>query len=63
MPVRSSCRCRSVSLGRTAAEDIISPETGEVIIEPGEQLIEESHAELIAQAEIQELKHPFAPDL
>jgi DNA-directed RNA polymerase subunit beta' len=43
------------ALGRTSAEDIISPETGEVIIEKN-TLIEESHAELIAQAEIQELK-------
>ncbi|MCH9808783.1 MAG: DNA-directed RNA polymerase subunit beta' [Alphaproteobacteria bacterium] len=43
------------ALGRTAAEDITSPETGEVIIEKN-TLIEESHSELIAQAEIQELK-------
>ncbi len=43
------------ALGRTAAEDIVSPETGEVIIERN-TLIEESDAERIAEAEIQELK-------
>ncbi|MEQ8694749.1 MAG: DNA-directed RNA polymerase subunit beta' [Gammaproteobacteria bacterium] len=43
------------ALGRTAAEDIVSPETGEVIIEKN-TLIEEKQAELIAEAEIQELK-------
>ncbi|MBU2580268.1 MAG: DNA-directed RNA polymerase subunit beta' [Alphaproteobacteria bacterium] len=43
------------ALGRTAAEDIINPETGKVIIEKNE-LIEERQADLIAESEIQELK-------
>jgi DNA-directed RNA polymerase subunit beta' len=43
------------ALGRTAAEDVISPETGEVIIEKN-TLIEERLAEAIGAAEIQELK-------
>ncbi|MEL6871903.1 MAG: DNA-directed RNA polymerase subunit beta', partial [Pseudomonadota bacterium] len=42
-------------LGRTAAEDVKNPETGEVIIENGE-LIEEAHCELIEQAELQEIR-------
>ena len=42
-------------LGRTAAEDILDPETGEVIIKSGE-LIEERQAELIANAEVQEVR-------
>ena len=43
------------ALGRTAAEDVTNPETGEVIIQKNE-LIEERQAELIASSEIQELK-------
>ncbi|MEO1794404.1 MAG: DNA-directed RNA polymerase subunit beta', partial [Pseudomonadota bacterium] len=42
-------------LGRTAAEDVKNPETGEVIIENGE-LIEEAHCEHIEQAELQEIR-------
>ena len=42
-------------LGRTAAEDIVNPETDEVIIKNGD-LIEEHHSELINQAELQEVR-------
>ncbi len=42
-------------LGRTAAEDIINPSTGEVIVKTGE-LIEERQADLIAKAEVQEVR-------
>jgi DNA-directed RNA polymerase subunit beta' len=42
-------------LGRTAAEDITHPASGEVIVANGE-LIEERHAEAIAKAEIQEVR-------
>ncbi len=43
------------SLGRTAAEDIKHPVTGEVLVANGE-LIEERHAEMIANAELQEVR-------
>jgi DNA-directed RNA polymerase subunit beta' len=43
------------ALGRTAAEDIINPATGEVIVKTGE-LIEERHADAIAKAEVQEVR-------
>ncbi len=42
-------------LGRTAAEDIKNPATGEVIVETG-QLIEEKEAEAIGKAEVQEVR-------
>ena len=42
-------------LGRTTQEDVIDPATGEVIVKCGE-LIEERHAELIASAEVQEVR-------
>ncbi len=42
-------------LGRTAAEDITVPGTGEVLIKTGE-LIEERHADLIAKHEVQEVR-------
>ena len=42
-------------LGRTAAEDIKHPVTGELIIKDGD-LIVERHAESIAKAEIQEIR-------
>ncbi len=42
-------------LGRTAAEDITDPSTGEVLVRNGE-LIEERHAEAIERAEIQEVR-------
>jgi len=42
-------------LGRTAAEDVSHPETGEVIVADGE-LIEEQHADLIHKAELQEVR-------
>ena len=42
-------------LGRTAAEDIVDPVTGKVIIANGE-LIEERHAEAIDKAQIQEVR-------
>ncbi len=42
-------------LGRTAQEDIKNPATGEVLIETG-TLIEERHAELLAKAEVQEVR-------
>ena len=43
------------ALGRTAARDIISPATGEVIVKAG-MLIEEKEAEAIDQAQIQEVR-------
>ncbi len=43
------------ALGRTVAEDVTHPETGEVIVKNGE-LIEERHAEAIAKAELQEVR-------
>jgi DNA-directed RNA polymerase subunit beta' len=43
------------ALGRTAAEDIVNPATGEVIIKSG-TLIEEREAELLAKAEVQEVR-------
>ena len=43
------------ALGRTAAEDVIDPSSGEVIIKTGE-MIEERHVEAIAAAEVQELR-------
>ncbi|MEM1372261.1 MAG: DNA-directed RNA polymerase subunit beta', partial [Pseudomonadota bacterium] len=43
------------ALGRTTIEDVTDPATGEVIIAEGE-LIEERHAEAIAQAEVQEVR-------
>ncbi|MGI9411194.1 MAG: DNA-directed RNA polymerase subunit beta', partial [Hyphomicrobiaceae bacterium] len=42
-------------LGRTAAEDVLSPDSGEVIIANGE-LIEERHSEAIDKAELQEVR-------
>ncbi len=42
-------------LGRTAAEDIVNPSTGEIIVNTGE-LIEERHADAIAKAEVQEVR-------
>ncbi len=42
-------------LGRTAAEDIKHPVTGEMIVKDGD-LIEERHAEAIGKAEIQEVR-------
>jgi len=42
-------------LGRTAAEDVKSPETGELIIACGE-LIEEHHSRAIEQAGLQEIR-------
>ncbi len=42
-------------LGRTAAEDIKNPATGEVIVETG-KLIEEKEAEAIGKAEVQEVR-------
>ena len=42
-------------LGRTAATDIVSPATGEVIIKSG-TLIEEKDSELIDQAQVQEIR-------
>ncbi len=45
----------SRTLGRTAAEDIKHPATGEVLVSNGE-LIEERHAEAIAKAELQEVR-------
>ena len=42
-------------LGRTAAEDVKNPETGEIIAERGE-LLEERHAEAIEQAGLQEVR-------
>jgi DNA-directed RNA polymerase subunit beta' len=42
-------------LGRTAAEDIVDPNTNEVIIKNGE-LIEERHSDKIDQAELQEVR-------
>ena len=43
------------ALGRTAAEDIVSPATGEVLVERG-TLIEEKHAEQIEKAQVQEIR-------
>ena len=42
-------------LGRTAAEDIKNPETGEVIAENGE-LLDERHSEIIEQSGLQEVR-------
>jgi DNA-directed RNA polymerase subunit beta' len=42
-------------LGRTAAEDVTNPATGEVIVASGE-LIEEKHGEAIEKAQIQEVR-------
>ncbi len=42
-------------LGRTAAEDIVVPGTGEVLVPVGE-LIEERHADLIGKHEVQEIR-------
>ena len=42
-------------LGRTAAEDVKNPETGEIIAERGE-LLEERHAEAIEQSGLQEVR-------
>ncbi|MGA7117593.1 MAG: DNA-directed RNA polymerase subunit beta', partial [Hyphomicrobium sp.] len=42
-------------LGRTAAEDIVVPGTGEVLVKTGE-LIEERHADLIGKHEVQEIR-------
>jgi DNA-directed RNA polymerase subunit beta' len=42
-------------LGRTAAEDITVPGTGEVLVKTGE-LIEERHADLIGKHEVQEVR-------
>jgi len=42
-------------LGRTAAEDVVSPTDKTVLVKTGE-LIEERHAEAIAKAEIQEVR-------
>ncbi len=42
-------------LGRTAAEDVIDPASGAVIIKNGE-LIEERHAEAIEKAQVQEVR-------
>jgi len=43
------------ALGRTAAEDIVDPVTGELIVAAGE-LIEEKHVDAITAAEVQELR-------
>ncbi len=42
-------------LGRTAAEDVLDPASGNVIIKNGE-LIEEKHAEAIEKAQVQEVR-------
>ncbi|MGI9521072.1 MAG: DNA-directed RNA polymerase subunit beta' [Hyphomicrobiaceae bacterium] len=42
-------------LGRTAAEDVTNPETGEIIVEIG-NLIEERHSEAIEQSGLQEVR-------
>ncbi|MGE3710888.1 MAG: DNA-directed RNA polymerase subunit beta', partial [Hyphomicrobiaceae bacterium] len=42
-------------LGRTAAEDVLNPATGEVIIKDGE-LIEERQSEAIEKAQVQEVR-------
>ncbi len=42
-------------LGRTAAEDVKNPATGETIVANGE-LIEEHHAEALGRAEVQEVR-------
>ena len=42
-------------LGRTAAEDIVDPSTGEIIVRNGE-LIEEAQADAIERAQIQEVR-------
>ena len=42
-------------LGRTAAEDVKHPITGDLIIKDGD-LIEERHGEMIAKAELQEIR-------
>ena len=42
-------------LGRTAAEDVLHPATGEVIVKNGD-LIEEKDAEAIEKAEVQEVR-------
>ncbi|MFM2423145.1 MAG: hypothetical protein RL291_1675, partial [Pseudomonadota bacterium] len=42
-------------LGRTAAEDIVVPGTGEILVPVGE-LIEERHADLIGKHEVQEIR-------
>ena len=43
------------ALGRTAADDVVAPTTGEVIIKAG-QLIEEAEAKAIEDAQIQEIR-------
>jgi DNA-directed RNA polymerase subunit beta' len=43
------------ALGRTAADDVIAPTTGEVIIKAG-QLIEEAEAKAVEDAQIQEIR-------
>jgi DNA-directed RNA polymerase subunit beta' len=42
-------------LGRTAAEDVTVPGTGEIIVKTGD-LIEERHADLIGRHEVQEIR-------
>ena len=42
-------------LGRTAAEDVIDPATGSILIENG-KLIEEKHAEAMDRAQVQEVR-------
>ena len=55
MPVRLSCTLAARVLGRTAAEDVKHPVTGDLIIKDGE-LIEERHGELIVKSEVQEVR-------
>jgi DNA-directed RNA polymerase subunit beta' len=43
------------ALGRTAAEDIVSPATGELLVPRG-TLLEEKHTELIEKAQVQEIR-------
>ena len=42
-------------LGRTTAEDVVNPTTGEVLI-PANELIEERHQEILNEAEVQEIR-------
>ena len=42
-------------LGRTAAEDVVDPSTGDVIVKRNEEIMEE-HTEEIEQANIHELR-------
>jgi DNA-directed RNA polymerase subunit beta' len=42
------------ALGRTVADDVVAPQTGEILIKAGE-MIEETHAKAIEEAQIQEI--------